>query len=151
MFVVAFVSRCHPERLGFFVRQRNKTWRVPHPLRRLQRVGLRLCFRFQCSAAVFSAARILPAWPLSVVVIPRGCDFFNFARNSILKRIDLHDENRAFRNKVTLSERSQRPVGSPAQSRDLHFVNSHLLFILTCGGLEPKKSQPLGMTREESS
>jgi hypothetical protein len=43
-------------------------------------------------------------------VILRGCDFFDFARNSILKRIELRDEIRVSQNNVTLSERSEESL-----------------------------------------
>jgi hypothetical protein len=43
-------------------------------------------------------------------VIPRGCDFFDFARKSILKRIELRDKIRVSRNNVTRSERSEESL-----------------------------------------
>ncbi|HWF37598.1 MAG TPA: hypothetical protein VG322_03705 [Candidatus Acidoferrales bacterium] len=49
------------------------------------------------------------AFTLSLLfaVMLRGCDFFDFARKSILKRIELRDKIRVSRNNVTLSERSE--------------------------------------------
>ena len=78
---------------------------------------------------------------LFFAVILRGCDFSDFARKSTLKRIELHDEIRVFRNKITLSERSEESLfgfsfatqyGGKLIDSSLNCTHSVTSFVLLC-------------------
>jgi hypothetical protein len=44
------------------------------------------------------------------VVIPRGCDFFDFSQKVTLKTMSLDAKKSSYRNKVTASERSEESL-----------------------------------------
>ncbi len=65
----------------------------------------------RASEAPFFATRdLLFLLLLICAVILRGCDFFDFAQRSMLKRIELRDRIRVSWNKITLSERSEESL-----------------------------------------
>ena len=95
----------------------------------------RVRLRCGCGAWLRPGSPCFVVLPLFCVVMLRGYDFFNFARNSMLKRIDLHGENRAFRNKVTLSERAF-PSGPTRVARR---VEGSLFGVCNVSGCSPPR------------